>query len=273
MKNKRQLVVSFCALILAIILPLTIIACNGRTEDEDNFNTTQFFINEDLDRCKGKGLTRKQLAGRIAIFDEIEDKYGGKEIVKGFPSAPHFILESPKDYISTENTRYDIKVLDENENGFIKGIKVIPYEIDAPAESEATGITEETSTELTSGTTETEPDDAAVKEYLNYLEGWWTPSGESSINGMFGVDFRELLDKYEMAGVSLEYSVDNKTNTLKVKLKGNIEDAPVDFEMVFEKVDEDHLNYYNNTDGKQSTDTYFYERYTGSRDDLIVDVG
>ena len=239
MKNKRQLVVSFCALILAIILPLTIIACNPyETEDEREYNRTRVYINSELARCRGLGLTRKDLAGIIAHFDEIEAEYGGKEIVKGFPPVPHFIMEFPEDYEATENTRYDVGTLDEDEHYFIAGIEIVPYEIDAPAESDATGITEEPTAELTSETTATETTSESVEDYKALLVGKWKNT-ETGIS----MDYKGLYDYFESAGTSIEYSIDGDTGGLKVTCKGETEGLSIDEYEIYVFEDKDHMKY------------------------------
>lgn len=144
MKNNRQLVICFCAMILVIVFPLMITACgpmgpddleawiDGHEHDKEDheYNYMRREINYLLACCTGEGFLKKGLAVSLMKFDDIENKYGGQVLQEGYPPAPHFVLEVPENYKSTENTRYNIELLEKDKQDFYKGLKVTAYEIE-----------------------------------------------------------------------------------------------------------------------------------------------
>lgn len=246
MNNKRHLVKTFCALILAIILPLMIPACSGE-QAYDDYRARMTEINGIFSQCQGKGLTRKELAGRLALFDDVEEKYGGKDLSKGY-FAPHFILESPENYEATENTRYDIEVLDKDKDGFIKGIKVTPYEIDVHAETDATNTSEETAAETTKAAMSTD-------QFSKQLDGWWKTEDGSKTN-----NFIVWFESLESQGMVVTYSIVDDGNSLKVLITTGSDEITIEnnYGFIFTFIDADHVNVTGT--GETDKTSTVYER-------------
>lgn len=114
----------------------------------------------------------------------------------------------------------------------------VAYEIDTPAESNATGISEETTAELTSETTTTETTSDSVEDYKALLEGKWKNT-ETGIS----LDYKGLYDYFESAGTSIEYSIDGDTGGLKVTCKGETEGLSIDEYEIYVFEDKDHMKY------------------------------
>lgn len=143
MNTNRRMIRKLVVLLLITLLSLSIAACctSGKAGEEYEYCRTK--INSKLVACTGEGYNKRGLANVLAEFDKIEEEWGGKELEKGYPSAPHFILEVPENYKSTENTRYNVEVLKENKDGFYQGLKVTAYEIEPEETSESAESTSE----------------------------------------------------------------------------------------------------------------------------------
>lgn len=134
MNKNRRTIRTLVVLLLVMIFSLSIAACGN---EHEHYEAEKKHINERLLECTGKGLTEKEVNSKLAEFHSIEEMYGGKLISIGPAVAPHFrLLRTDVFFTPTKNTRYDIEVLEKNEDGIYIGLKLTAYDIE-PEETSA----------------------------------------------------------------------------------------------------------------------------------------
>ena len=76
-----------------------------------------------LKTCTGTCLTREEMAQLVYNYEKVQSKWSGMDLING-KKTPQLELVTPGEHEHNENTRYEITVLDQDEDGFYKGLKV-----------------------------------------------------------------------------------------------------------------------------------------------------
>ena len=207
-------------------------------------------VNDQIKACTGKMLTLEEVEEKKKDLKYVIEHYKGKNIARdkgGYIWNWPAELEcyEPEDYEITENTRFDIKVLEKDEETDIyKGIKIIAYEIDPSSEnakdlSEFDEDDEDDFTELTTETTETEPEGMSVEEYREYIKGWWVNDEDHKT-----ICYTDMFDALSLLGLNVDYSIDSETTGLKVSVTGEAKDGTVaDMVYIFVYLNDNNMKF------------------------------
>ncbi len=148
MKNKVALILT---IILILAMMLSLAACRDFLSSADIREDEIKVYNAKVELCTGKGLTREQLAQKIADFEDVQNAYSGHTIDKTDNTMtedyvfPDPRLETPGSHEVTDSTRYNIEPLGTDEYGALLGIKVTV--INTPADETEKADTPEDKTQ------------------------------------------------------------------------------------------------------------------------------
>ena len=118
--------IKLLTVIMLILRMLVLTACTEFTEGEKRASTLGKYrdrLRYALEIYTGTCITYEELAQLVYSYEKVQEKWSGEEIVDGV-FVPELQLVPPGKYERTENTRYEITMLEKDENGFIKGLKV-----------------------------------------------------------------------------------------------------------------------------------------------------
>ncbi|MBR2676121.1 MAG: hypothetical protein IKE28_04345 [Solobacterium sp.] len=102
-------------------------SCGDRNE-VDSIKELSDNVNYIISGVTGTCFTREEMGRMLMIFDNIDERWSGYEVydrsTKRDIAVPKLRLETPGEHEHDENTRYEITMLDKDQNGFCTGIKV-----------------------------------------------------------------------------------------------------------------------------------------------------
>lgn len=100
---------------------------DGPSEDDEGFGDTRDLINAEIWSLTGTCYTREEVAWIIYGFESIQMRWSDTKIeISGGGSimVPELELVTPGEHEYDDDTRYEIKSLDANEDGIAMGVEV-----------------------------------------------------------------------------------------------------------------------------------------------------
>lgn len=134
--NKDTRIKSIVFILMIISCAVLLISC-GEPSKRDDLKSRVNKMNDYIyDRCcGGVNITESEMKLSLNNFYEIQKKYSGKLFYTEGDQKyyyPKFVcVREDINYTVTKNTRYDILMLDKDENGVYTGIKISAYEDEA----------------------------------------------------------------------------------------------------------------------------------------------
>ncbi len=134
MKTIKKLI-SRILILFAVCICSSCSACKsfGYREEVSSIEEFVAFINGTVEKVTGTCLTRYEMGEKLMRYEEIQKRwtgYGIEEKTYGWKTkgrmadVPELKLITPGEHEHDENTRYEITMLEKDENGFCTGIKV-----------------------------------------------------------------------------------------------------------------------------------------------------
>ena len=233
--NKRTRISELIATIL--IIPMLLIICSayitGCKRDPVKKDDVEV-INTKIESCAGKNLTWIEANRKIDKFEEISMYYD---------IDPYILTADGEKHINTrtfgytldrsDEARYDITILEMDDNGIYKGIKVVQVnEPSDPSEVEETETMEEA--------TETSADGFSpeVLAWFDYLRDVWqvTETTGENAGATMPFDYNMHVDIYSGLGKPEQFSIDPSNGDLIITADPNNTLANTRYH----KIDENH---------------------------------
>lgn len=120
--------------VIMLILGMFFLSACYSDGDEDpkerESSSLKYYANSlrfELESCTGTCLTMEEMLQLVFNYEKVQKKWSNKEldlVSNTKVKVPELQLVPPGKYERTENTRYEITLLDKDENGFNKGLQV-----------------------------------------------------------------------------------------------------------------------------------------------------
>ena len=154
----KRMIKSLSIILIVFGMLFTLTGCDNSPEAqqkafEDEMNEKGKALHLALMKCTGTCLKREEMAQLVYDYEKVQERYSGKtaDVYKHI-MYPELQLITPGKHEHDENTRYEITLLDTDENGFCTGLEVKVMsdtsgcKIEEPEPQDQTETTETTET-------------------------------------------------------------------------------------------------------------------------------
>lgn len=126
----KRIIKSLSIVLIVFGIFFTLTGCDNSPEAqqkafEDEMNEKYKTLYFALKACTGTCLKREEMAQLVYDYEKVQERYSGQTVdAHKHITYPELQLITPGKHEHDENTRYEITLLDTDENGFHKGLEV-----------------------------------------------------------------------------------------------------------------------------------------------------